>query len=461
MIRLERTGRWDWALGAGLVLGAIGVATGEHVLVLAATLPLWYAASAAITGMSVPDLEIERSIERRATAPGEYVPVELTVRNVGEEPVTDLRIVDGVPDELSVPDGVPRACHTLAPGEAATLSYLVSTRRGTFTFDPPRLRLRNLTGTVAVDVRPDVQTAADGGTASDAGRADGRIASGADEEGPTVVCSGDRTIECELPVEAVPLADQTLDRSGRVDADEGGIGIEFHSVREYQRGDPKRAIDWRRYAKTGDLTTVEYNEERATTVVIVVDARDETFVAADEEDPAAVTLTTFAAERTFDALSERGHEVGLTVLSVGRHPVIGPGTGPEIERRAHEELEAVRENQPRWVSLGSRDGERLAASAVARLGNRLSGETQVLFFTPALDDFPEHVCRGLLAHGHETTVVSPDVATADEPGQQVLATERRGRLTRMRGAGARIVDWEQDRPLQLVLADALAGGETV
>lgn len=485
MTELQRTGRWNWAVAATLVLGAIGLASREYVLVLAGTIPLWYLVSTAITGMSIPRLDIERSIDGDATAPGEYVPVELTVRNVGEAPVTDLRIIDGVPDELSVPEGDPRACRTLQPGESTTLSYLVSARRGEFPFQLPRVRVRNLTGTVGADLSPhpvEDDLATDGGVAAEQTAVGPTAATVEDDQeaaagSPTassdsdpqavspdadrpVLFRGDRTIECELPVEDVPLSDQTLDRTGRVDADEGGTGIQFHSVRDYQRGDPKRAINWRRYAKTGELTTVEYNEERAATVVIVVDARDETFVSADRSDPAAVTLSTFAAERTFDALSSRGHEVGLTALGVGQHPLIGPGTGSDIEQRVHEELDTIRAKQPRWMSLNARDQDMIAERAVRRLGNKLPGEAQVLFFTPALDEFSELVCRGVIAHGHGMTVVSPDVTTAEEPGQYVMSAERQARLTRIRATGGHVVDWGQDRPLQLVLEDALSWGET-
>jgi uncharacterized protein (DUF58 family) len=424
---LARTGRWDWAIGAAFVFGALGIAMGKAPLVIAGTIPLWYVGYASLTGMAAPQLAIERSIDGDATAPGEHVSVELAITNDGEEPIADCRVIDGVPDSLAVADGNACGCHVIDPGETVTTSYAISARRGEYQFDEPTVRCRNLTGTVVA--------------------------------APEVEVSGDTELDCELPVEDVPLTEETVPRTGRVRADEGGAGTEFFQVREYQRGDPMNAIDWRRYAKTDELTTVDYREERAATVVIVVDARDETFVSATETAPAAITLSTYAAERSFDALAETGHSVGLIPIMIGETQLVGPGTGDAITHEAHEELDRIREKEPRWVSLRSRGQESLAEQTTSRLSERLPGEAQVLLFTPALDSFVETVSQGLSIRDYGVTVVSPDVTIGETPAQQVMAASRRSRLNRLRQAGVSAIDWERSRPLPLVLGEALQWGE--
>jgi uncharacterized protein (DUF58 family) len=52
-----------------------------------------------------------------------------------------------------------------------------------------------------------------------------------------------------------------------------GRGMEFDEVRAYQPGDEARAIDWRVSARTGDLHTKLYREERERPVVLWVDQR--------------------------------------------------------------------------------------------------------------------------------------------------------------------------------------------
>jgi uncharacterized protein (DUF58 family) len=51
-----------------------------------------------------------------------------------------------------------------------------------------------------------------------------------------------------------------------------GQGMEFNEVREYQRGDDIRSIEWNVTARTGHLYVKKYVEERELTVMILVDA---------------------------------------------------------------------------------------------------------------------------------------------------------------------------------------------
>jgi uncharacterized protein (DUF58 family) len=52
-----------------------------------------------------------------------------------------------------------------------------------------------------------------------------------------------------------------------------GRGFEFEENRNYQTGDEPRLINWRLYARTGDLYTKVFNEERRPEVYLVADRR--------------------------------------------------------------------------------------------------------------------------------------------------------------------------------------------
>ena len=52
-----------------------------------------------------------------------------------------------------------------------------------------------------------------------------------------------------------------------------GRGFEFEENRGYQTGDEPRLINWRLYARTGDLYTKVFNEERRPEVYLVADRR--------------------------------------------------------------------------------------------------------------------------------------------------------------------------------------------
>ena len=424
---VERVPRLSGGVWIALGLASVGIATREPVLVVAATVPLWFLAYGALTGMGTVELAVERECAGTATRPGERVPVTLTVENVGDDPISDLRIVDGVPTDLAVVDGSPRTCVALGPGERATIEYEIAAQRGTHRFEDPRVRVRNLVGTVV--------------------------------ETGTIETAGADEITCELPVESVPLDERTALRAGRVPSDDGGSGIEFHAVREYQRGDPVRYIDWRRYARTGELTTVEYRDERATLAGVVVDARPEMYVAPGDDAPDAAVTTAYAADRAVDRLAAAGYPTALFPVTDDVNGVIGPGRDAETAHRIRGRLSELQTADPDWTALYRDSWSVLPSDLGELLVDRLPSHATVLVFSPAIDDFPANLCRGLERRGYEVTLVSPDVVPADDPARRVRHVQRRDRLVALRGDGVGVVDWDRDRPLATALEAAIAGGD--
>jgi len=93
----------------------------------------------------------------------------------------------------------------------------------------------------------------------------------------TLDAEGDTSVTCANVVSRGALADATLP-SADAPHRQRRSGLEFHATRNYQSGDPVSRIDWRRFAKTNELTTVQYREEQAVRTVLVVDARPVTRV---------------------------------------------------------------------------------------------------------------------------------------------------------------------------------------
>jgi len=427
---VEHVPRLSGAVWIGLGLAAVGIATRTPSIVVGATIPLWYLAYAAVTGMGEVEVAVSRECPPVVTESGERVPVELTVENVGSDPISDLRVVDGVPEDLPVVEGSPRACLALGPGERATVEYELAARRGTHRFEDPTLRARNLVGTVV--------------------------------ETGTVDAAGADDVVCELPVEDVPLDGRTSHRTGRVTADEGGSGVEFRAVREYQRGDPVRTIDWRRYARTGDLTTVEYRAERAATVGLVVDARPETHVVPESGAASAAATAAYAAERTLDRLADAGAPTCLFPVTDGVGAPIGPGEDTETVQRARGRLDELRTDGPTGPVQSSVYSDAWSAKPAAvgdAVFDRLPDGATVLVFSPALDEFPANLCRGIARRGYDVTLVSPDVTDGDDPMLGVRRVQRDDRLRSLRSERVGVVDWDRDLPLGAALGAALAGGD--
>ncbi|THE66817.1 DUF58 domain-containing protein [Salinadaptatus halalkaliphilus] len=450
--RLEDTA---WAITASLALAGAGIVLGSQLLVAAATMPLWYVAASVFGGRQSAMIRVHREVvvdEDRAVTdggavaagndteppdttditadesgivtadPGDALTVRTTIQNDGAETVVDLRAIDGVPDGLAVEDGSPRTCVTLEPLDRTTIEYTLVCRRGKFAFDDVTVRARDLTGTVA--------------------------------ETWTTGVTGEDVIRCSPVVEDVSVGEGTNDYAGDVPTDEGGTGVEFYSVRDYEPGDPVGSIDWRRYAASRELATVEFRAERSTRIVCLVDARPSQFTGATATAPPAIELSATAARRTLEALIAAGHPTGVTAIHDGHVDAVSPGTDPVTRQEAASLLTDIASS----VSTPRSRGDLRSDEPIEDVPQRLPGEAQIYLFSSFVDDEPLELTKRLRSRGYTVRVVSPDVTDSDDVPTRLRAMERRTRLARARATGARVVDWERERSLGLLLRDALGEG---
>nr|WP_272904745.1 DUF58 domain-containing protein [Halobacterium sp. TGN-42-S1] len=419
----------------------------------------------AFAALSVPRdpgvVRVERALSDASPLPGDRVTVTVTVENTGDAALTDLRVADGVPDGLRVVEGTTATGLALPAGETATFEYAVVADRGQFPFDDPTARLR--------------------GAGSSTARTE------------TVSADGAASLDCRVTVADIPLRRQTTQHTGSLPTDTGGPGIEFHSTRDYQHGDPVSRIDWRQYAKTGDLTTVNYRERRAAAVVLAVDARSESDVTARDGAPSGAALSAYAAAQAVEPLETAGHQVGVAVFDLDHSAAaasgpawVPPGTGddhharlaavlreaidgrdaddpgePERDEAPIDEPSEERTAQPAAAADGGSggttwlDGERDGDDDLVRqFAGRVDAGTQVVVCSPALDDFPASLARRLAADDHEVTAVSPDVTATDTPGRTLAAADRALALDRLRSTGATVVDWSPDESLASAVSRA-------
>src|SRR5439155_1125748 len=98
---------------------------------------------------------------------------------------------------------------------------------------------------------------------------------------------------------------------GQVASRRIGPGTEFWGVREYVAGDEVRRINWKASARLERLFTNEYEGERSGDVVIVVDARRESSVGTEADNP--VEHAVRAALGIADRVLATKNRVGLIV----------------------------------------------------------------------------------------------------------------------------------------------------
>ncbi|WP_187695754.1 DUF58 domain-containing protein [Haloplanus rubicundus] len=430
----RRVRRYGGLAAAAVLLVAVGVASGTPALLLAGVVPLAFVVHGALSTLAPLDdrVRVERELRPEAPLPGQSVEVTLTATNVGASVLPDLRMRDGVPEELSVRDGASSVGTALRPGESATATYTLTANRGRYAFRPVRLRASTVSGTVVAE------------TTREADGADG--------------------FECRIDAADVPLRRRTTAFSGSLATDTGGVGVEFHATRDYRAGDPVNRINWRRYAKTGELSTVEYREQRAARVAVLIDAREPSHVAGAASLPTGATLCAYAATLATRVLRDDGHHVGVGAFGVAdpltdRRPAWVPPDADAFATHAAAVCNAAATGSGESVTATAAEDARADGGGAdcRRLLAGLPATAQVIHCTPALDDAAASTVESIRAHGHETTVLSPSVPP-NSVGGRVLALERAVRLDRMRGVGAAVVDWDREEELPVALGRVLRGG---
>ena len=407
------TGRWRGVEAAALLTVALGaILSSASLLLMGGTgvALVGYAAFGRAGGPGSVDLSVEREIEPESPTPGDDATVTVTVRNDGSNWLPDLRMYEGTPPELRVTGGAARHVATLRPGGETSFSYTLEAEYGDHPFGPITVHVGDLTG----------------------------------ERRRVVEVDGDDSrLRCRLP--STPTPERSLRRfvskyAGQVTSDEGGSGIQFHETREYRRGDPVSLIDWKSLARTGELTALEFTEERTVEVIAVVDARRRSNLASGPSGRSAVARSVVATERLIEAFLAENNRVGVVMVPSEQH-ALGLGSGSDHLLKVRQLLADYPSVVHSTEGTGSTFDE-------ARVRRQLSGRTQVFLLSPLCDDAPVSFLRRLEASGIPTTLVSPAPATTATPGGTLASIERLVRIEILRTAGVRVIDW---RPAESLL----------
>lgn len=416
--RVSRSGRTQWVTAAALIAGGLGVVTLQPALLLLALFGITVAGYTRVATPPSGAVEITRTISNSNPDPEQTIDVTVSIRNSSETTLADLRVIDGVPAGLTVTEGSPRFTTALRPGKKATFTYTLRAVSGIHEFDPLLVITRDVTG---VQKR---ETLVDGGSNE-------------------ITCLPTASPELNLQ-----LRPQTVIHPGQTQSTVEGSGLEFHSVREYRFGDPHSRINWKRKAKTGELTTIDFQKYRLTTVMVVIDARADAYLTSTDESDRPIIQRSLSATRciTTQLLSER-IPVGVTALSP-QSCWLSPSTGDAHRIRIHTTLAA----DPAF-SWDIPESEYEVSTAVEELQQRLRKDTQILFVSPLCDDDAKHVAQRLDAHGYTVSVVSPDPTELVAPDCALgyASLTRQFRLSDLRSSGGPVFDWTPNQPLKEVV----------
>ncbi len=182
-----------------------------------------------------------------------------------------------------------------------------------------------------------------------------------------------------------------------------GRGMEFEETRRYEAGDDVRHLDWRVTARTGDLHTKLYREERERPVVVWVDFRAQMFFATQGRFK-SVQAARLAALLAWSAVAH-GDRIGGIVFSAATHREIRPRGGSRSALRLIHELCV----HPAWQDSGdavTRDAPDDAGDAALVRLRRLVRPGSLLFMLSDFRDIGDNADTHLAALAAHNDVVA-------------------------------------------------------
>ncbi|MBU7015093.1 MAG: DUF58 domain-containing protein [Theionarchaea archaeon] len=282
------------------------------------------------------------------------------------------------------------------------------------------------------------------------------------EVGPTAICAHNfsRTVfftaECTdtasvtvlprvCPVRIGLSPRFTTSFHGPIPSRRAGIGEEFYALRAYLPGDEFRMVNWKATAREGVLITNEFEAERVSEAVIVIDASKRTEIGMkksllDYELDAAASIARF--------LLAQGHRVGAFIYSDYFH-WMSPGT---THRHFVKMLDVFAAISP----AGFHRTQYAAAyvSAYARSGS------QIIIISSMEDPRALDAVLDLRRAGLQVIVLSPspesiewqeiDHTRYSEAALALLQKERRLTFSQL-NAVCTAVDWDVSYPLEDIL----------
>ena len=407
-------------LTSGISLILIGMMISNFQLMIAGlTFISFLAINGWVSGHS--DLEITRTINGTETTmanvyKGDDVIVELTISNNSYRRTQQLEVFDNVPHEMKMRQGINQMRMNLGPGQSARIKYRVRCPlRGHYTLGPVSVRYRNVFNLFANESKVQDRT-------------------------DITVFPQVREIEEALLRSNVPKM-----YTGATTLKTPGPGMEFYSLREYLPGDAFRSINWKAYARTGELMVNEKTRDAVTDVFIILDTRDVSRIGTVLKNP--LEMGTIAAASISSYFIRRRDSVALVTYGE-RMDYLSPETGDNQGYKVLSNLAAVRaKGSMPLQAVTNAMSSRMSRGSPVFIISSLEGDGTTL---PAI--------RNLAGRGHEVIVLSPSsidlerlISRIPRMSYEVLKLERQNRLTAISGYGAKVIDWMPDVELSQAL----------
>ena len=358
-------------------------------------------------------LRAERSLSAERVKTGDDVSVTLKVSNSGSA-LEEVLLEDQIPGGLEVVEGSARRLIALPAGGSITWTYTLRGRRGYYGLKKVQATVCEHLGLV-------------------------RLEQGLPTDGQLYI------IPPVLRLRRVAIQPRrTRIFSGTIPAKQGGSGVEFFDVREYQQGDSPRWINWRLTARhPQNVYSNEFEQERAADVGLILDGRKRTN---DFGERSIFENSVLATAALADTFLNTGNRVGL--LFYGRQVTwTMPGYGKiQSERILHD-----------LSRLEPGDSHNFSELYVPR--HLFPSRSQLVLVSPLISEDYD-MLAALRMSGYHVLVVSPDPVSfeadalaethANLLARRIVQLQRAVLLRRLCATGIHVVDWDTSEPFEKI-----------
>jgi uncharacterized protein (DUF58 family) len=326
--------------------------------------------------VGIPNLSVRRRLNPLRSFGQENIKVTVQIVNNLNTEIENLFLVDRIPAPLKLERGTSSLDVSLKPIGRAEYFYEISApKRGRYVLGPMRAITEDLMGFRKYSV----------------------------------------TVPGEDAIAILPRVDLKARRigpwPGTIRARTVGPGTEFFELRLYSPGDELRRINWKASAKQRRLVTNEFETERVTDVLVVLDCSESVlsglFPAETEEFEVSL------AASLCSQLLLQGNRVGLLVYGAER-TWVPPRFGKHQLLRILGNL---------TIAKAGRAIVPIDFAVETIVGAVLQSRSVIAFISPLLGDEIVEVIRNVAAKGYSTLCLTPapQFPEADEPQPKVLA----------------------------------------
>lgn len=196
-------------------------------------------------GANPKSIEVQRRLSKPKAFAGDYVYIEVTVKNKSVNQIPTIEIYDAIPEVFDLILGENFLITQLNPRQSITFGYVVRIPiRGEFDIGPTKVIFRDRMGFYATEGQIKTKT--------------------------TILVYP--SYEDIKKLEMIGKKRQLGALFGLHRTKIKGMGLDFFGIRQYQTGDPFKFIDWKAFSRSGKMMVREFEAEQNIRVVIFLDA---------------------------------------------------------------------------------------------------------------------------------------------------------------------------------------------